>query len=157
MAPGTGRNHDALRLLRHVGLSLIAALIIISMIWSRLAHYGTSRHDRVPTLWIVLGPLGQSMTVAGLLGTNAALAVPPDLPGHGHLRDPVGARCGLQRVVDRTGHSLTVRTLRTGNAVRADLWDLTFPVGDVRHWDHPAGHQRAARVRIAAVIAYAGC
>ncbi len=40
------------------GLSLIASLIIIMMIWSRLAHYGSSGTARVPTLWIVLGPLG---------------------------------------------------------------------------------------------------
>ncbi|PRC59990.1 C4-dicarboxylate ABC transporter, partial [Mycobacterium sp. ITM-2017-0098] len=47
----------------------------ITMVWSRLAHFGTSGTARVPTLWIVLGPLGQSITVAGLLGTDAALAV----------------------------------------------------------------------------------
>jgi len=40
------------------GLSLLAALIIISMIWARLAHHGTSGISRVPTLWIVLGPWG---------------------------------------------------------------------------------------------------
>ena len=38
------------------------------MIWSRLALYGTSGTARVPTLWIVLGPLGQGITAAGLLG-----------------------------------------------------------------------------------------
>ena len=59
------------------GLSLIASLIIITMIWSRLVHFGTSGTARVPTLWIVLGPLGQSITVAGLLGTDAASAVDP--------------------------------------------------------------------------------
>ncbi len=61
------------------GLSLIAAMIIISMIWSRLAHHGTSGTSRVPTLWIVLGPLGQSMTAAGILGTVAKEAIPPQL------------------------------------------------------------------------------
>lgn len=61
------------------GLSLLAALIIIAMIWSRLAHHGTSGTSRVPTLWIVLGPLGQSMTAAGILGTVAAGAVPAEI------------------------------------------------------------------------------
>jgi tellurite resistance protein TehA-like permease len=61
------------------GLSLIAAMIIIAMIWSRLAHHGTSGTSRVPTLWIVLGPLGQSMTAAGILGTVAKGAVPPKI------------------------------------------------------------------------------
>ncbi len=58
------------------GLSLLAALIIISMIWSRLSHHGSSGTSRVPTLWIVLGPLGQSMTAAGILGSVAKEAVP---------------------------------------------------------------------------------
>lgn len=61
------------------GLSLIAAMIIIAMIWSRLAHHGTSGTSRVPTLWIVLGPLGQSMTAAGILGTVANGAVSPEI------------------------------------------------------------------------------
>ena len=30
----------------------------------------------VPTLWIVLGPLGQSVTTAGNLGTQAAHVLP---------------------------------------------------------------------------------
>jgi len=54
------------------------------MVWSRLAHFGTSGTARVPTLWIVLGPLGHSITASGLLGTNAALAVDP------HLADGMG-------------------------------------------------------------------
>ena len=61
------------------GLSFVAAMIITTMVWSRLAHFGTSGTERVPTLWIVLGPLGQSITAAGLLGTNAVLAVDPHL------------------------------------------------------------------------------
>lgn len=61
------------------GLSLVCAMIIVSMIWSRLAHHGTSGTSRVPTLWIVLGPLGQSMTAAGILGDVAHTAVAPRL------------------------------------------------------------------------------
>jgi len=34
-----------------------------------LVHSGTSGGARVPTLWLVLGPLGQSITAAGALGT----------------------------------------------------------------------------------------
>ena len=77
LAPGSGRATLLYGCYAMFGLSLVAALIIISMIWSRLALYGTSGTARVPTLWIVLGPLGQSITAAGLLGLNAALAVDP--------------------------------------------------------------------------------
>ena len=84
MAPGTGRQTMLYGCYAMFGLSLVASLIIITMVWSRLAHFGTSGTARVPTLWIVLGPLGQSITAAGLLGTNAALAVDP------HLADGMG-------------------------------------------------------------------
>src|SRR4029079_17682474 len=79
LPPGTGRQTMLYGCYAMFGLSLVASLIIITMVWSRLAHYGTSGTARVPTLWIVLGPLGQSITAAGLLGTNAALAVEPRL------------------------------------------------------------------------------
>src|SRR5882757_11241752 len=72
MVPGTGRQTMLYGCYAMFGLSLVASLIIITMVWSRLAHFGTSGTARVPTLWIVLGPLGQSITAAGLLGTNAA-------------------------------------------------------------------------------------
>src|SRR6476469_5511585 len=79
MAPGTGRTTMLYGCYAMFGLSLIASLIIITMVWSRLAHFGTSGTARLPTLWSVLGPLGQSITVAGLLGTDAALAVDRNL------------------------------------------------------------------------------
>src|ERR1700723_4258123 len=79
MAKGTDRPTMLYGCYAMFGLSLVASLIIITMVWSRLAHFGTSGTARVPTLWIVLGPLGQSITAAGLLGTTAALAVAPDL------------------------------------------------------------------------------
>ena len=69
MVPGTGQKTMLYGCYAMFGLSLVASLIIITMIWSRLAHFGTSGTARVPTLWIVLGPLGQSITAAGLLGT----------------------------------------------------------------------------------------
>ncbi|MFT6287244.1 MAG: tellurite resistance protein TehA-like permease [Alcanivorax sp.] len=57
------------------GVSLIVAMIIITLIWSRLAYSGTSGGARVHKLWIILGPLGQSITAAGALGTAALLVV----------------------------------------------------------------------------------
>jgi hypothetical protein len=44
----------------------------------------------VPTLWIVLGPLGQSVIAANLLGTNAHLAVPGAAPSPSA---PPGSTC----------------------------------------------------------------
>ena len=105
MAPGTGRTTMLYGCYAMFGLSLVAALIIISMIWSRLALYGTSGTTRVPTLWIVLGPLGQGITAAGLLGANAASGRSAGTgQRHECVRGPVRrARVGVRAAVDRAG------------------------------------------------------
>ncbi|MBV9513789.1 MAG: C4-dicarboxylate ABC transporter, partial [Mycobacteriaceae bacterium] len=54
LPPGTGRATLLYGCYAMFGLSLIAALIIITIIWTRLTYYGTSGTVRVPTLWIVL-------------------------------------------------------------------------------------------------------
>jgi tellurite resistance protein TehA-like permease len=58
------------------GISLLASMIVITLIWYRLALHKIGEARMVPTLWIVLGPLGQSITAANLLGANAHLALP---------------------------------------------------------------------------------
>ncbi len=50
MVPGTGRTTMLYGCYAMFGLSLVAAFIIITMIWSRLVLYGTSGTARVPTL-----------------------------------------------------------------------------------------------------------
>src|ERR1700744_6466500 len=42
------------------GISLLASLIIIPQIWSRLVQHKVGPAAMAPTLWIVLGPLGPS-------------------------------------------------------------------------------------------------
>ena len=141
------------------GLSLLAALIIISMIWSRLALYGTSGTARVPTLWIVLGPLGQSITAAGLLGREAASAVEPSIAGAMNsfailYGVPVW---GFALLWIALATSLTVRTLRRGMPFALTWWSLTFPVGTfVTGTTQLAAHTGLPAFRVAAVIAYAG-
>lgn len=58
------------------GLSLLASVIITTLIWYRLAMHNVGPAATVPTLWIVLGWLGQSITAANLLGGVADLALP---------------------------------------------------------------------------------
>jgi tellurite resistance protein TehA-like permease len=62
------------------GISLIASLIVITLLWGRLALRGAVPARQVPTLWIVLGPLGQSITATGLLGHAAVAALRPPTP-----------------------------------------------------------------------------
>ena len=159
MVPGTGQKTMLYGCYAMFGLSLVASLIIITMIWSRLAHFGTSGTARVPTLWIVLGPLGQSITAAGLLGTAGALAVEPDLADgmrvFGILYGvPVW---GFAVLWIALATSLTVRTLRRGMPFALTWWSLTFPVGTfVTGTTQLALHTELPAFRYAAAIAYVG-
>lgn len=139
------------------GLSLIASLIIITMVWSRLAHFGTSGTARVPTLWIVLGPLGQSITVAGLLGTDAALAVDDRLAdGMSVFAVLFGVPVwGFAVLWISLATALTVRTLRRGMPFALTWWSLTFPVGTfVTGTTQLALHTGLPAFRYAAAVTY---
>ena len=159
MAPGTGRETMLYGCYAMFGLSFVAAMIITTMVWSRLAHFGTSGTERVPTLWIVLGPLGQSITAAGLLGTNAVLAVDP------HLADGMGVFAilfgvpvwGFGVLWIALATALTIRTARRGMPFALTWWSLTFPVGTfVTGTTQLAVHTDLPAFRVAAVVAYAG-
>ena len=159
MAPGTGRETMLYGCYAMFGLSLVASLIIITLIWSRLAHYGTSGTARVPTLWIVLGPLGQSITAAGLLGTQAANAVPADVASGMRVFGilfgvPVW---GFALLWIALATSLTIRTLRRGMPFALTWWSLTFPVGTfVTGTTQLAVHTGLPMFDVAAVATYAG-
>ncbi len=159
LAPGTGRQTMLYGCYAMFGLSLVASLNIIAMIWSRLTLYGTSGSARVPTLWIVLGPLGQSVTAAGLLGGAAAIAVDHD------IADSMNAFAilygvpvwGFAVLWIALAASLTVHTLRRGMPFALTWWSLTFPVGTfVTGTAQLAAHTHLPAFKVAAAIAYAG-
>ena len=159
MAAGTGRQTVLYGCYAMFGLSLVASLNIIAMIWSRLSLYGTSGSARVPTLWIVLGPLGQSVTAAGLLGATAALAVDHDVAENMNAFAilygvPVW---GFAVLWIALATLLTVRTLRRGMPFALTWWSLTFPVGTfVTGTAQLAAHTHLPAFKVAAAIAYAG-
>ena len=159
MAAGTGRQTLLYGCYAMFGLSLLASLNIIAMIWSRLTLYGTSGSARVPTLWIVLGPLGQSITAAGLLGTAATIAVDHDIAESMNAFAilygvPVW---GFAVLWIALAASLTVRTLWRGMPFALTWWSLTFPVGTfVTGTAQLAAHTQLPAFKVAAAIAYAG-
>ncbi|MGS0679628.1 TDT family transporter [Shewanella sp. 125m-7] len=113
------------------GISLLSALIIITMIWSRLAYSGTSGSARVPTLWIVLGPLGQSITAAGALGSVALLVVDePISTGMNTMAILYGVPIwGFAFFWSILASLLTLRALRRKMPFALTWWAFTFPVG----------------------------
>ena len=159
IAAGTDRQTMLYGCYAMFGLSLVASLNIIAMIWTRLTLYGTSGTARVPTLWIVLGPLGQSITAAGLLGASAAIVVEPrlaeDMKAFALLFGvPVW---GFAVLWIALATALTVRTLRRGMPFALTWWSLTFPVGTfVTGTSQLAGHSHLPAFRVAAGVAYAG-
>lgn len=127
------------------------------MIWSRLTHFGTSGTARVPTLWIVLGPLGQSITAAGLLGTSASTAVDSELAGGMRIFAVLFGMpvWGFAVLWIALATALTVRTLRRGMPFALTWWSLTFPVGTfVTGTTQLALHTDLPALRVAAVVAY---
>jgi len=160
MPPGTGRETMLYGCYAMFGLSLIASLNIIAMIWSRLVLYGTSGSARVPTLWIVLGPLGQSITAAGLLATAAATgAVDHQLAAAmNDFAVIFGAPVwGFAVLWISLATALTVRTLRRGMPFALTWWSLTFPVGTfVTGTSQLAAHTHLPAFKVAAAVAYLG-
>ncbi len=113
------------------GMSLMVAIIVITLIWSRLVHFGTSGTGRVPTLWIVLGPLGQSITAAGTLGALAHLAVPASVASGMTIFAllygvPMWGFAMLWAVL---ALAITIRTARSHLPFSLTWWSFTFPVG----------------------------
>lgn len=141
------------------GMSLIAAMIIITMIWSRLAHSGTSGSARVPTLWIVLGPLGQSITAVGALGTAAlAIVEQPIAYGLNTMAILYGVPVwGFAFFWSLLAGLLTLRAMRRKMPFALTWWAFTFPVGTcVTGTTQLALHTGLAAFQWSAIILFAG-
>jgi C4-dicarboxylate transporter/malic acid transport protein len=113
------------------GVSLFMSVIIITLLWGRLVTHKTLPAVMVPTSWIVLGPLGQSVTAAENLARVAGLAL--------HQPYAAGADVfALLYAVPAWGFAmawlaiaaaLTLRAARDGLPFALTWWSFTFPVG----------------------------
>ncbi|RKS93020.1 C4-dicarboxylate transporter/malic acid transport protein [Microbacterium sp. AG790] len=114
-----------------IGVAFLSTLAILPQIWGRLARHKVGPAAMVPTLWIVLGPLGQSVTAANQLATHAPAAVDGAWAGAITIAAvllglPVFGFALLWLTI---AIALTVRTARAGLPFALTWWSFTFPVG----------------------------
>ncbi|WP_018657089.1 TDT family transporter [Actinomadura flavalba] len=111
------------------GASLLGTALLLPGIWTRIARSGLP-DALTPSLFLVLGPLGQSVTAAGLLA-DAARTVLPQYAGPLRLAAagygvPV---LGFALLWLAVAGAANLRALRTGLPFGLTWWAYTFPVG----------------------------
>jgi C4-dicarboxylate transporter/malic acid transport protein len=116
------------------GLSLIVGMITLTLIYGRLLHGGLPPVDAAPTVWITLGLIGQSITAANLLGTDAStvftgaqssIAVGLHVFGIGYGL----IMGGFGVLMFALATALTVHAARRNLGFSLTWWSFTFPVG----------------------------
>ncbi|UXY18812.1 TDT family transporter [Streptomyces cynarae] len=129
-----GRPRETLLLacLALFGLSLLATLVTLPPILTRLITSGPLPLPLTPTLFLVLGPLGQSTTAVGTASDAAAHgAVPaPYAEGFAVLAVLYGVPVmGFALLWLALAAALVARALRQGMGFAMTWWAFTFPVG----------------------------
>jgi tellurite resistance protein TehA-like permease len=115
------------------GLSLIASVIVTTLIWYRLTQHKLGPAATVPTLWLVLGWLGQSITAVNLLGDQAHLALPASYATAFEVFALIyGVPVfGFALLWVAIAAAVTIRTARDRLPFALTWWSFTFPVGTV--------------------------
>jgi C4-dicarboxylate transporter/malic acid transport protein len=113
------------------GMSLLATLILLPLILSRLLRVGPLPIALTPALFLVLGPLGQSVTATSTVADAASGAVPEPyataMRGFAVLYGvPV---LGFALLWLAVAAALVVRAARRGLRFSMTWWAFTFPVG----------------------------
>lgn len=140
------------------GISLFASVVVITQVWGRLVHHKIGPAAMAPTLWILLGPLGQSVTAANLLGGVASLALPwPFATAARAFGLLYGLPTwGFAMMWLALAATITIRTARDHLPFSLTWWSFTFPVGTcVTGTTGLAVATGSAALRGAAVLLYA--
>ncbi|QEU95551.1 TDT family transporter [Streptomyces kanamyceticus] len=113
------------------GLSLLATLVMLPVIFARLVTAGPLPLALTPTLFLVLGPLGQSATAANKFADFAPGVVPAPLD-RGFLAFAVlyGVPViGFALMWLALAVAMVARARRRGMGFAMTWWAFTFPVG----------------------------
>ncbi|WP_351224011.1 TDT family transporter [Streptomyces sp. NPDC002133] len=113
------------------GLSLLAVLVILPFVLARLVRRGPLPLALAPTLFLVLGPLGQSTTAVNKLADVAPTAVSaPYASGLGVFAVVYGVPVlGFALLWLAVAGALVARAARRGMPFAMTWWSFTFPVG----------------------------
>jgi tellurite resistance protein TehA-like permease len=128
--PGQPRATLLLGSLALFGLSLFATLLMLPLVFGRLLS-GPLPPALVPTLFLVLGPLGQSTTAVGKIADAAAGVVPaPYARGLDVFAVLYGVPVmGFALLWLALAAAHVVRARRHGMGFAMTWWAFTFPVG----------------------------
>ncbi|MEV0180916.1 TDT family transporter [Streptomyces sp. NPDC050625] len=113
------------------GLSLLATLLMLPVVFARLITGGPLPLALTPTLFLVLGPLGQSTTAVGAFADVAPGVVPaPYDQGFSLLAVLYGVPVmGFALLWFGLAAAHVVRARRDGMGFAMTWWAFTFPVG----------------------------
>ncbi|MFE4667649.1 TDT family transporter [Streptomyces sp. NPDC056716] len=131
LPPGQPRATLLLACVALFGLSLVATLLTLPLIFARLLTGGPPPPALAPALFLVLGPLGQSTTAAGQFADVAPGVVPePYAAGFGVFAVLYGVPVmGFALLWFVLAATFVVRARRLGLRFAMTWWAFTFPVG----------------------------
>ncbi len=128
---GTARATLVVAGLMLFGLSLLAGVLMISLVWARLLLHGPEVTAATPSLWVVLGPLGQGATALNAIAVAAIGALPSPYPSGLAVVALVGGTTllGFAALWAVLSAVLTARAARSPLPFHLGWWSFTFPVG----------------------------
>jgi tellurite resistance protein TehA-like permease len=131
LPPGQGREALLLACYAMFGLSLLATLVVLPLVFARLVHQGPLPLALTPTMFLVLGPLGQSTTAVNQLADVAPGAIAaPYASAFGVFAVLYGVPVmGFALLWLALSAALVVRAMRRGMGFTMTWWGFTFPVG----------------------------
>jgi len=114
-----------------LGLGLVAALLVLTMLYGRLVHHDAPTGAMVPTVWIGLGALGQAVTALGALATAAPSTLPAVYARGAEVLALLGGILvwGFALLWLALATALTARAIRAGLPFAPTWWSFIFPFG----------------------------
>ncbi|MFC7308900.1 TDT family transporter [Streptomyces monticola] len=114
-----------------LGMVMLATLMMLPVIWARLLRHSLGPAHMAPTLFLVLGPLGQSVTAVAKIADLAKGTLPePYATGLRGMAMVYGVPVlGAALFWILLSGALVLRTARRGMPFALTWWAFTFPLG----------------------------